>query len=71
MNTTPVIHEIGPTLAGEAGVATLGFGGYVAKDGLGPQEGPVPEAFLPVFLQAYAAAGVTWSAAYSAASRRP
>ncbi len=54
VKTTPVIHEIGPVLAGEASVAALGFGGYVAQDGFGPQEGPVPEAFLPVFHWGYA-----------------
>jgi hypothetical protein len=56
VKTTPVIHEIGPVLAGEASVATLGFGGYTVKEGLGPQEGPVPEAFLPVFHWGYAPA---------------
>lgn len=49
VKTTPVIHEIGTGFTGEASVATLGFGGYTAKAGLGPPEGPVPEAFLPVF----------------------
>lgn len=58
VKTTPVIHEIGPVLAGEASVATLGFGGYTVKEGLGPQEGPVPEAFLPVFHWGYAPATV-------------
>jgi hypothetical protein len=56
VKTTPVIHEIGPSFAGVAGVATLGFGGYTAKAGLGPPEGPVPEAFLPVFHWGYAPA---------------
>lgn len=58
VKTTPAIHEIGPGLAGVASVATLGFGGYTAKDGLGPPEGPVPEAFLPVFHWGYAPATI-------------
>lgn len=55
----PVIREI-PVSASAAGgrVASHGFGGYTVQSGLGPAEGPVPDAFLPVFHWGYAPATV-------------
>ncbi len=54
----PVIRELDPATASEGGVGTPGFGGFTARDGLGPLEGPVPDAFLPLFHWGYAPATV-------------
>jgi len=53
----PVIRELPPALiAGGGSLPVPPFGGYTALTGLGPPEGPVPEAFLPVFHWGYAPA---------------
>lgn len=56
---TPVDHQIREIPRNELAriaSATGGFGGFTAVSGWGDQEGPVPEAFLPVFHWGYAPA---------------
>ncbi len=51
----PVIRELPAVeIPPPAGATGQNFSGFAALDGLGPPEGPVPEAFLPVFHWGYA-----------------
>ncbi|HWA26120.1 MAG TPA: glycosyltransferase family 2 protein [Lacunisphaera sp.] len=52
--SNPVIRELDDSA--DPGLAAPGFSGFTATAGFGPPEGPVPEAFLPVFHWGYAPA---------------